>query len=109
MTDLSQFELAIPFTQYLRPHGRKIAQFFPVDGRELFDLAEKFLKSGGRYECEVLTTGHVSLTAVHRVDGEDQDVVTEICSNGPAVPAAVDRLVRRSIAWLETGGLPSGI
>jgi hypothetical protein len=47
-----------------------------------------------------LQTGHASLTAVYEVDGEDQDIAIEVCRNGPAVPEAVDALVRRSIAWL---------
>jgi hypothetical protein len=33
-------------------------------------------------------------------DGEDQDIAIEVCPNGPAVPEAVDALVRRSISWL---------
>jgi len=64
-------------------------------------MAERFIVAGGRYECEELTTGHVSLTAVHELDGENQDIAIEVCLNGPAVPGKVDELVRRSIARLK--------
>jgi hypothetical protein len=92
--------MAIRFTQYLRPDGRKRA--IEIDcpaGIEA--LAERFIAAGGRYECEELNTGHASLTAVHEVDGEDQDIAIELCRNEPTAPDKVDVLVRRSIAWLE--------
>jgi hypothetical protein len=67
---------------------------------EVEALAEQFMAAGGRYECEELTTGHASLTAVYEVDGEDQDIAIEVCPNGPEVPGAVDALVSSSVAWL---------
>lgn len=33
--------------------------------------------------------------------GEDQDIAIEVCWNGPAVPEAVDKLVRRASVWLR--------
>ena len=65
-------------------------------------MAERFIAAGGRYECEELRTGHASLTAVYEVEGEDVDIVIELCPNGPQVPGKVEDLVRRSLAWLET-------
>ena len=88
----------IPFTQYLRPHGEK--RLVAVDRPpEIAELAAQFIGAGGRYECEELTTGHASLTAVHP-DCETGDCAIEVVANGPAVPAAVDRVVRRSVEWL---------
>lgn len=87
------------FTQYILPHGRRE----PVSIErpdEIEALAKQFIDSGGRYECEVLTTGHVSLTAVHTVDDEEQDVAIEVCANGPDVPVRVDQLVRKSIEFI---------
>jgi hypothetical protein len=94
--------MAIEFTQYLRPDGRK--RTVEIDrSPEVEALAAAFIAAGGRYECEELTTGHVSLTAYFVVDGEGQDVVLELCRNGPAVPEHVDKLVKRSVEWLEKG------
>jgi hypothetical protein len=86
-------EVDIPFTQYLRPNGRKVGVTIarPV---EIATLAQKFIATGGWFECEHLQTGHVSLTACMIVDGEPQDVLCELVENGPDVPPAVDRLVR---------------
>jgi len=92
--------MSIAFTQYLRPNGRRRDVEIERPS-EIEAMAERFIVAGGRYECEELTTGHASLTAVHEVDGEEQDVAIEICPNGPEVPGKVDALVRRSLAWLE--------
>jgi len=93
----------IPFMQYLRPDGRRCSVEV-ARPPEIEALARRFMAAGGRYECEELRTGHVSLTAVYEVDGEDQDIAIELCHNGPAVPGRVDDLVRASIKWLETNG-----
>jgi hypothetical protein len=90
--------MTISFTQYLRPDGRR--RDVEVDrSPEVEAAAERFVAAGGRYECEVLTTGHASLTAVHGVDGEDRDIAIVLCDQ-PSVPERVDELVRRSITWL---------
>lgn len=80
----------IPFTQYLRPDGRRTA--VEIDRPDdIEQRARRFIEAGGRFECEHLTTGHVSLTAVWK----DEDAAIEVVANGPEVPAAVDRLVVR--------------
>jgi hypothetical protein len=90
--------MSIPFTQYLRPNGRRTS--VEIDRPpEIEQLAEQFINAGGSYECEELTTGHASLTAVHP-DCDDGDCAIEVVMNGPEVPEAVDRVVRRSIKWL---------
>lgn len=78
--------MAIPFTQYLRPDG---------------DLARACIAEGVRFEVEHLRTGEASFEAV--VTDEDGDAVPlacEIVENGPAVPDAIDRLVRAAHASL---------
>jgi len=95
--------MSIPFTQYLRPNGRR--RDVEIDmPQEVEDLAKSFIAAGGRYECEELTTGHASLTAVYEVDGEDQDIAIEVCPNGPEVPPRVEKLVRTSILRLKERG-----
>lgn len=88
---------AIPFTQYKRPDGRAM----PVTinrPAEIAGMARAFIERGGWFECEVLTTGEVSLTAC-REDGFDtEDIAIRVVPNGPAVPDAVDALVREAAA-----------
>jgi len=92
--------MTIKFTQYLRPDGRR--RTVEIDrSPEVEALAVAFIVAGGWYECEELTTGHASLTACFVVDGESQDVVIELCMNGPAVSEHVDKLVKHSIESLE--------
>lgn len=83
----------IPFTQYLRPNGRRIE--VSIDRpNEISDLAQKIIERGFRFECEELTTGHASLT----IAGPEYDEDIQLVKNGPAVPDAVDKLVRRFAA-----------
>lgn len=92
--------MGIPFTQYLLPDGRRRDETIerPADVEA---QAQKFIAAGGRYECEILTTGEVSFTAVFcDEDGDEQDVEIEICANGPAVRDAVDALVRKSVTHI---------
>lgn len=91
----------IPFTQYLLPNGRRshIEIERPAD---IEAMAERFMRSGGRFECEVLRDLEtVSLTAARKVDGEDQDIAIELCKNGPDVVDAVDQLVRNAAAYID--------
>ena len=91
----------IPFTQYVRPNGRRRNEMFDAEP-EIEALADRFIAAGGRYECEVLTDEiTVSLTACMRVDGEDKDIAIQLCPNGPEVPAAVERLVHASVEKLS--------
>lgn len=89
--------MSIPFTQYILPSGRKSETAIERPA-EIEAIADKFISAGGRYECEILTTGEVSLTAVF----EDDDVEIEVCDNGPAVRDAVDALVRRSFSHVRS-------
>lgn len=87
----------VTFTQYHLPHGRKSDEEIERP-KEIEDLAQRFIDSGGQYECEVLTTGYVSLTAVK----DDDDVCIVISTNGPQIPDKVDELVRQSQQFLGT-------
>lgn len=86
----------IPFTQYLRPDGRRTAVTIDRPA-EISDLAEQIIKAGFRFECEHLSTGHVSFT----IAGEDDDADIEVVTNGPDVPVAIDRMVKRFAAKLS--------
>lgn len=86
----------IHFTQYMRPDGRK--QDTTIERPEVVEaLARKIVEAGGRFEIEVLRTGAISLEVV--ADDPDDDlrsVAHELCSNGPEVLVAVDKLVEEA-------------
>lgn len=92
--------MSIPFTQYLRPSGRRRAIEIERDS-VVEALAYTFIDAGGKYEAEELMSGMVSLTACMVVDEEWQDVEIEICTNGPAIEGAVDELVARSVTHIK--------
>lgn len=89
---------SIPFTQYVRPNGR------PRNGSierpdEIVAIARMIIVVHGcSFTAEVLTTGQVSLACEHPEDG---DIAIEIVANGPAIPAAVDRMIREAAAYLR--------
>jgi hypothetical protein len=88
----------IPFTQYVRPDGRKR----PVTinrPAEIEAKARALLLMGLRLEAEELTTGQVSFTVYDPV--KEEDIVQEIVSNGPGVGAAVDRLVEAAYGMVS--------
>lgn len=88
--------VAIPFTQYLKPGGRR-ADVSIERPAHIASMADRIMERGYRFECEVLSTGQVSLT-VADYEG-DHDI--ELCNNGIEVPGAVDRLVTRFAARFE--------
>jgi len=93
--------MSIPFLQYLRPHGER--RSVHIDrSPDIEGMARLFIASGGRFECEELRTGDVSLTACKF----GRDVAIEVVPNGPLVEAAVDRLVRKSQAFLASDPFP---
>lgn len=89
--------MSIPFTQYLRPDGRKKA--VEIDRPpEIEAKARELIAAGYKFEIEELTTGEISMTCEWR-DEEQPTLAIKICANGPAVLDAVDRLV--AAAWDE--------
>ena len=90
----------ISFTQYLLPNGSREPRLIERPA-EIEAIAQRFIESGGKYECEVLTTGQVSLTAVKKVKGEEQDVAIVLCKNDPeTIGESVDKLVNQSAAFI---------
>ena len=79
----------IPFTQYLRPNGRKVQVFFECRDPAVAEKAQQILAAGLRLECEELMNGMVSLT----VSDDEDDLAHQFVMNGPGVPGAVERLI----------------
>lgn len=90
----------IPFTQYLLPNGRTKTIHISRP-EQIADKADAILAQGYRFECELLTTGDVSLTIVQDWDADDDgDVAIEVCRNSSGIPDAVDRMIERFHATL---------
>lgn len=82
----------IPFTQYLRPDGRRVD--IVIERPEpVVRMARILIDHGYAFEAEVLTNGLVSLTMVH--PDEDHDLAIEVVMNNQSVPEAVDRLINK--------------
>jgi len=92
-----ELKLSIPFTQYLKPDGRKRMMRFGVLGESAV-AARKVLDAGLQFECEILTTDEVSLTVFD--DEIEEDIAIEVCPNGPDVDAAIVRLINAAVEYI---------
>jgi hypothetical protein len=88
--DLVPGEFDIVFTQYLRPRGRPVRVWI-ARSPEVVRQAQALREQGYVFEIEELMDHTVSMTIERPTD--DQPIAIELCPNGPAVPAAVDRLI----------------
>lgn len=91
--------MSIPFTQYLRPNGRKALTFIERPA-EIEAMAQEIRAKGYRFESEELREGTVSFTVASPHEDEG-DIAIELVPNGPGVPDAVDKLVRKVWKLLE--------
>lgn len=91
----------VPFTQFLRPHGRSKPVVIERPKR-IAEKADRVRLAGLSFEVEELLTGEVSLTVADRSEGVD--LFIEVVPNGPEVPEAVDRLVNDAYDSLERSG-----
>jgi hypothetical protein len=80
--------MPIPFTQYLRPDGRKKPVTISRPA-EIEQMANDIINAGYWFECEELVNGVVSFT----ITDDDDDHAAEVCHNGPNVPDVVDRMI----------------
>lgn len=83
--------LAIPFTQFVAPHGKRRDTSIEV-APDVHEKAMRLIADGLRFECEVLSTGHVSMTIT---DPEDGDLDIRVRPNGPGIREAVEDMVRK--------------
>jgi hypothetical protein len=90
----------VPFTQYLRPDGRRTATTIDMP-QDIADLAQEFIAAGGSYTSELLPGDDVSLCAEFEVEGERRDIVCVVCFNNSSVPDSVEELVRESVDYLH--------
>ncbi len=81
--------MTIPFTQYKLPNGRKVPASIHCRANTE-EKAQRLINKGYRFECEVLTTGEVSLTITNDEDG---DVAIKVVPNDASIPIAVEALI----------------
>ena len=85
--------MEITFTQFLMPNGRQAPVIIDRPD-DVGEKAKQLLDSGCRLEIEMLQTGEISMTVERdQDDGEIELLAQEICSNGPPVPIAIDKLI----------------
>lgn len=82
---------AIPFTQFIPPHGKRRPTSIEV-APDVHERAMSLIANGLLFECEVLSTGQVSVTIT---DEEDGDLDIRVIPNGPGVREAVEEMVRQ--------------
>lgn len=82
---------SIPFTQYLRPDGRKqhVRTSDPSYTDNDLKTAQEIIDAGFRFEVEQLRNGMISLT----ISDDDGDYVHKFCNNNIDVPATVKLLI----------------
>ena len=95
----------IYFTQYLLPLGeqRRVSVDRP---EEIGRLAEAVTKAGYHFECEMLTTGEVSLTCEGPDPNDAEEIIvlsSRIVENGPPVIEAVDAVVLEAAKFVLNG------
>lgn len=99
--------MSIPFTQFLRPNGRR-AQVSIQRPAPIEEMALQLTSAGCRFEIEELQTGLVSIEAVaanHDSPDDPHCLALELVVNGPAVPEAVDALIQSAIAQARQLGI----
>lgn len=80
----------IPFTQFVPPHGKRRETSIEVSPA-IHEKAMRLIADGLSFECEILSTGEVSITIT---DSEEGDLDIRVVPNGPLVRDAVEDLVR---------------
>jgi hypothetical protein len=94
--------MAIDFTQYMRPNGRKVPQWIERPD-DIEEKAKAVIAAGGRFEVEHLMSGAASLTVAY----QDDDIAIRVVQNGPPVLEAVDAIVEEAYEILVKGQDPS--
>ncbi len=93
--------MTVPFTQYLRPNGDRREGGFDCSP-EVEEVARRLLEQGVHFDAEVLSTGHLSLTA--EKDDLDDPVlaIAVFAQRSPEqVLGRVEQLVRDAATMLE--------
>ena len=82
--------MSIPFTQYLRPDGRKKAVTIELEVH-VEAKANDILAAGYVFEIEQLINGMISATIADPI--KDRDVAHALSPNGPPVPIRISEMI----------------
>jgi hypothetical protein len=93
-------ELDIPFTQYLLPDGRK-KEVVISRPQGIYDKAMAIIAAGYCFEIEILNNGLIHMTVSDKK--KEEDLTCEVVPNGPEVPVAVDRMIKRFYEEYDIG------
>lgn len=88
--------MAVPFTQYMRPHGHKMQVYIDLP-EEIEAMAKEINNAGFRFEVEMLTTGDVSAT----ISDNNGDYEFNIGPNDARVPERMSDLIRSGYRRLD--------
>lgn len=80
---------SIPFTQFILPNGKRRSTSIEVSD-DAAAKALQLIERGLVFECEILSTGSVSVTIT---DPEEGDLDIRIVANGPGVREAIEAMV----------------
>ena len=87
----------VPFTQYIRPHGRTREVTLQCLTEEAFLKSQTILSSGLKFECEILTTGESSLTIADREKEEDLAIEVSPAGYGDTCQALENLILNFSL------------
>ena len=96
--------MAILFTQYKLPVGKKEHVTFDFASSEVEDKAHKLLDHGFHFDIELLMTGMVSMTCEYTSEYTEKvgPVSIQISPNGPGIDQYVEQLINDAYTkWLE--------
>lgn len=91
--------MSIQFTQYLMPKGERTTVSIERP-REIETKANAMKVKNYKFDIEVLSNGHVSMT----IENDDGPIAHRICVNGPLVPVNVDDMVNEAFDSLIKAG-----
>lgn len=90
--------MPLPFVRQYPTGRRALSEVTVFPAIEM--IGQQFIAAGGVYVCEILRNGQARLAAAMLIDGEQKDVEVEVTDNGPALTAAVNRLICNSVKHL---------
>jgi hypothetical protein len=83
----------VPFTQYMMPDGRTAPVWSAPIPSTLAPLANAVLAFGCRFEIEMLRDYCTVSMTIHDPDTGDDVFGPMLCTNGPEVPATIEKLI----------------
>jgi len=82
--------MAVQFTQYLRPNGRKVTQYIDLKP-EIEKMAQTIIDCGYRFESEILSD---EITCSFTITNDEEgDVYIVLVHNGPEVPQKISEMI----------------